>query len=323
MFRRSSSALFVMCWCSCSGAGPALAQSADTVSGTVVDVSGLAVAGAEVIARTADGRTDDPRRGRRRHVLDRQRRGQPARHRARLRADRGRVASSPASRWCCVPPPSPIRWWSPPRAAPSACRAPRARPSSPPRSSTNSAAGALDDVLRSTPGFNLFRRSSSRVANPTTQGVTLRGVSGSGASRTLVLSDGVPLNDPFGSWVYWNRVPQAAVDRVEVVRGATGDLYGADALGGVIQVLTFAPDRTRARAAIEGGSFDTFRGSLFGGVREATAGPRRAPTRAPTTDGAYTVAPEARGPIDTTRRQRLPDRLRHRRPAGRHAGTPG
>ena len=65
----------------------------------------------------------------------------------------------------------------------------------------NSAAGALDDVLRQTPGFTLFRRSSSRTANPTTQGVTLRGVSGSGASRTLVLADGVPLNDPFGSWV--------------------------------------------------------------------------------------------------------------------------
>jgi outer membrane receptor protein involved in Fe transport len=163
---------------------------------------------------------------------------------------------------------------------------------------SNSAAGALDDVLRSTPGFNLFRRNSSRVANPTTQGVTLRGVSGSGASRTLVLSDGVPLNDPFGSWVYWNRVPQAAVDRIEVVRGATGDLYGSDALGGVIQVLTFAPDRTRARAAIEGGSFDTFRGSLFGGV-ERNGWAATGAFEGTTTDGAYTVAPEARGPVDT------------------------
>ena len=105
----------------------------------------------------------------------------------------------------------------------------------------NVAAGALDDVLRATPGFSLFRRSSSRTANPTTQGVTLRGLAGSGASRTLVLADGFPLNDPFGSWVYWNRVPQAALDRVEIVRGATGDLYGPDALGGVVQVLTFDP----------------------------------------------------------------------------------
>src|SRR6187431_3143265 len=80
-----------------------------------------------------------------------------------------------------------------------------------------SAAGAVDDALRNTPGFSLFRRSSSRVANPTTQGVTLRGVSGSGASRTLVVADGWALNDPFGSWVYWNRIPLAAVDRIEVV----------------------------------------------------------------------------------------------------------
>src|SRR5688572_16864340 len=130
----------------------------------------------------------------------------------------------------------------------------------------NAASGALDDVLRQTPGFTLFRRSTSRTANPTTQGVTLRGVSGSGASRTLVLADGVPLNDPFGSWVYWNRVPLAAIDRVEVVRGGAGDLYGADALGGVIQVLTFSPRRPRLRAMVDGGSHSTGRGSLFGGT---------------------------------------------------------
>ncbi len=78
--------------------------------------------------------------------------------------------------------------------------------------------------------------------------MTLRGVSGSGASRTLVLTDGVPLNDPFGSWVYWNHVPQAAIDRVEVLRGTTGDLYGAEALGGVVQLLTFTPGAPRVRA---------------------------------------------------------------------------
>jgi outer membrane cobalamin receptor len=163
---------------------------------------------------------------------------------------------------------------------------------------SNMAAGALDDALRSTPGFTLFRRSSSRVANPTTQGVTLRGVSGSGSSRTLVLADGVPLNDPFGSWVYWNRIPLAAVDRVEVVRGATGDLYGAGALGGVIQLLTVQPSRTRARATIDGGSHDTFRGSLFAAAEKdgwnasgAYEGVR--------TDGVFVLAPEVRGAVDT------------------------
>ena len=161
----------------------------------------------------------------------------------------------------------------------------------------NSAAGALDDALRNTPGFSLFRRSSSRVSNPTTQGVTLRGVSGSGASRTLVLADGLPLNDPFGSWVYWNRVPQAAVERVEVVRGATGDLYGADALGGVVQVLTFAPGRTRLRTTVDGGSHGTARFSGYGGTQR-DAWSFDAAGEWLRTDGVITVGEEVRGPID-------------------------
>jgi len=161
----------------------------------------------------------------------------------------------------------------------------------------NSAAGALDDALRSTPGFSLFRRTSSRVANPTTQGVTLRGVSGSGASRTLVLADGLPLNDPFGSWVYWNRVPLAAIERVEVVRGATGDLYGADALGGVVQVLTFAPTRTQLRATVEGGTLGTGRFSGFGSTqREGWSG--EAAAEFLRTNGYITVSESARGPRD-------------------------
>jgi outer membrane receptor protein involved in Fe transport len=161
----------------------------------------------------------------------------------------------------------------------------------------NNAAGALDDVLRQTPGFSLFRRASSRTANPTTQGVTLRGVSGSGASRTLVLADGVPLNDPFGSWVYWNRVPLAAIDRVEVVRGGTGDIYGADALGGVIQVLTFSPARQRVRTTVEGGSHSTGRASLFAGttVNGWTATAAGELVR---TDGVMTIGPEVAGPVD-------------------------
>jgi outer membrane receptor protein involved in Fe transport len=161
----------------------------------------------------------------------------------------------------------------------------------------NSAGGALDDVLRSTPGFSLFRRSSSRVSNPTTQGVTLRGLSGSGASRTMVLADGLPLNDAFGSWVYWNKVPQAAIERVEIVRGATGDLYGADALGGVVQVLTFAPGRTRLRATGDIGSHSTARGSGFGGLRRGNWHGEGAGEWV-RTDGVVIIAPESRGPAD-------------------------
>src|SRR5438105_14768984 len=90
-----------------------------------------------------------------------------------------------------------------------------------------SAATTIDDALREVPGFTLFRRSGSRSANPTSQGVSLRGVGASGASRALVLDDGIPLNDPFGGWIYWGRVPRVAIDRVEVMRGGASDLYGS------------------------------------------------------------------------------------------------
>ncbi|MCM3881148.1 MAG: TonB-dependent receptor [Vicinamibacterales bacterium] len=124
-----------------------------------------------------------------------------------------------------------------------------------------SAAMTIDDALKLVPGFTLFRRTSSRVSNPTAQGITLRGLGGTGASRSLVLADGVPLNDAFGGWVYWDKLPQVAIDRIEVERGSGSDLYGADAVGGVVQILTLRPNRTSARALVEGGGLGTGRAS--------------------------------------------------------------
>jgi outer membrane receptor protein involved in Fe transport len=161
----------------------------------------------------------------------------------------------------------------------------------------SSAAATLDDALKSVPGFSLFRRSSSRVANPTAQGATLRGLSASGASRTRVLTDGLPLNDPFGGWVHWNRVPVAAIDRVEVVRGGSSDLYGSDALGGVIQVLTFDGTRRGARGLFEAGEHGTARASLYAGT-QARAWQGAAAAEWAATDGYPIVAEAERGPID-------------------------
>jgi outer membrane receptor protein involved in Fe transport len=109
----------------------------------------------------------------------------------------------------------------------------------------SAAALTVDDVLRQAPGFQLFRRTSSRVANPTAQGVSLRGVGASGASRAVVLYDGVPLNDPFGGWVYWGRVPREGLGRVEVLRGASSSLYGSGALGGVVQFVPRKAEETQ------------------------------------------------------------------------------
>jgi outer membrane cobalamin receptor len=154
-----------------------------------------------------------------------------------------------------------------------------------------SPAATLDDALRSVPGFSLFRRSSSRVANPTTQGVTLRGLAASGASRALVLEDMVPLNDPVGGWVYWTKVPSAAIEDVSVERGAAGDLHGADALAGAIYVTT-ANDRA-ARLLLEGGDQSTARGSGYVGTGRFFGAAEWS-----TTDGFVVIAPGSRGPID-------------------------
>ncbi|HYC63060.1 MAG TPA: TonB-dependent receptor [Thermoanaerobaculia bacterium] len=124
-----------------------------------------------------------------------------------------------------------------------------------------SAAPTLDDALRQVAGFTLFRRTGSRVANPTAQGVTLRGVGASGASRALVLDDGVPLNDPFGGWVYWGRVPRASLERVEVLRGGASDLYGSSAMGGVIQFIRRKSAGVDVDASI--GSQETRSASLY------------------------------------------------------------
>ncbi len=156
----------------------------------------------------------------------------------------------------------------------------------------------LDDALRQVAGFSLFRRTSSRTSNPTTQGVTLRGLSASGASRTLVLLDGAPLNDPFGGWIAWNRVPMTAIDRVEVMRGGGSDLYGADAIGGVIQVVSADPERRRVSALVEGGSEQTARASVFAaGARNGWFG--SVAGEAQRTGGYVPLAPPARGAVDT------------------------
>jgi outer membrane receptor protein involved in Fe transport len=95
---------------------------------------------------------------------------------------------------------------------------------------------ALDDRLHSQAGFQLFRRTSSWTANPTTQGLSLRGLGSTAASRTLVVSDQVPMNDPFGGWIHWSEIPALAIKQVRLLRGGSADLYGSSAISGVIDV---------------------------------------------------------------------------------------
>src|SRR6202167_5341081 len=157
----------------------------------------------------------------------------------------------------------------------------------------------LDDTLRQVPGFSLFRRTSSRTANPTTLGVSLRGLGANGASRALVLVDGIPLNDPFGSWVYWDRVPEAEVSSVEVTQEGASSLYGSEALGGVVQFLTRPPEPGGVALEASYGNQSTQEMSLAasGGIGKWEAS---ASGEAFHTDGYVLEPPEDQGSVDTS-----------------------
>lgn len=155
----------------------------------------------------------------------------------------------------------------------------------------------LDGKLREVPGFALFRRTSSLEANPTTEGVSLRGLGSTAASRSLVVLDDVPLNDPFGGWVHWEELPELAVQSVEVVRGGASDLYGSSAIGGVISIAPVRPQGNGVEMLASGGSLGTLdNGLLATGKRGPWAGLVSAGVIA--TDGYTLVAPDQRGPID-------------------------
>ena len=157
---------------------------------------------------------------------------------------------------------------------------------------------AVDDKLRQIPGFTLFRRTGSRTANPTSLGVSLSGVGASGASRALVLEDGVPLNDPFGGWVYWDRIPQQALDGVEVVRRGESSLYGGDALAGVIQFLTRRPAAPDVAFDISYSSEQTPNLSLWTGT-SAGLWDFALATEMYRSDGYIPVPQSIRGAVDT------------------------
>ncbi|HSP33576.1 MAG TPA: TonB-dependent receptor, partial [Thermoanaerobaculia bacterium] len=138
--------------------------------------------------------------------------------------------------------------------------------------------------------------SGSRTANPTTQGVSLRGIGASGASRALVLDDGIPLNDPFGGWVYWSRIPRAAIERVEIVRGGASDLYGSSAMGGVVQFLR-RPATDTVAADVSIGSQSTRDATLYAaGESGAWRGSIAADLFS--TAGYVLVEPSQRGAVD-------------------------
>jgi outer membrane receptor protein involved in Fe transport len=155
----------------------------------------------------------------------------------------------------------------------------------------------LDGQLRLIPGVETFRRSSSLVANPSSQGISLRGLGSTSASRTLVTQDDVPLNDAFAGWIHWEELPELSIRSIEVVRGGASDLYGSSAIGGVINVLPQRPTSDVVELKSDYGSEDTYDDSLLLQTRRGHWG-ALASGGVLGTDGFVQTAPDQRGLID-------------------------
>jgi vitamin B12 transporter len=168
----------------------------------------------------------------------------------------------------------------------------------------NTASGRLEDALRDAAGVAQFRRSDSRSAHPTSQGVTLRGLGGNASSRALLLLDGVPQTDPFGGWVAFPAYLPERLASVRITRGGGSGFAGPGALAGTIELTSGSPadlgtlqlagfygsrnsvDATAVAAANVGSGFVTLagqyaRGDGFVPIVEASRGPvdRAAPYR--------------------------------------------
>ena len=161
----------------------------------------------------------------------------------------------------------------------------------------STAAITLDDQLRQLPGAELFRRSSSLVANPTSQGISLRGLGSTSASRTLVLEDDVPLNDPLGGWIHWQETPELAIHDVELVRGGASDLYGSSAIGGVVNIISARPSSKEIAVRSTYGGEETYDQSALATAKRGPWGGLAAGGLIGT-DGYIQESPAQRGPVD-------------------------
>jgi outer membrane receptor protein involved in Fe transport len=162
----------------------------------------------------------------------------------------------------------------------------------------HSPSGRLEDALRDIPGFQQFRRSDARSANPTSQGATFRALGGNASSRVLITLDGVPQSDPFGGWISWPALDPRRLGSVRAVRGGGSGADGPGALAGTITLDSALPrDLAGLSASLAYGSrdgVDAFAGygaRLGEGFFSATASFARG-------DGFVPIVPEQRGPAD-------------------------
>ncbi|MEN9718658.1 MAG: hypothetical protein RIQ99_1536 [Pseudomonadota bacterium] len=107
----------------------------------------------------------------------------------------------------------------------------------------SAASGRIEDALSGVAGFQQFRRSDSRSANPTAQGISLRALGGNASSRSLLLLDGVPMADPFFGHIPFSAIAPERLAGARITRGGGAGAFGAGAVAGTIELDSAGPDQ--------------------------------------------------------------------------------
>lgn len=122
-------------------------------------------------------------------------------------------------------------------------------------------AQTTDDLLALVPGINISR-SFGIFSHSST--VTMRGLNGQEQGRVLVMIDGIPTNKSDGGSVNWNLLNSDQIERIEVVKGPGSSLYGGNAMGGAINIITKKPTESfQGKTSIDYGTYNTMRGQLY------------------------------------------------------------
>jgi len=157
----------------------------------------------------------------------------------------------------------------------------------------------LENALRLVPGLQQFRRTDARSANPTSQGVTLRGLGGNASSRALLILDGVPQSDPFGGWISFPGYDALNLASVRVRRGGGTGTDGPGALAGTIELNSagIATDQSTVYGDLAYGSRDSLEASV-GTTQALGAGGLSISAQYARGDGFIPIIARQRGAVD-------------------------
>ena len=157
----------------------------------------------------------------------------------------------------------------------------------------------LDALLAKDPAFSLYRRQSALFGNPTSAGVSLRRTGATATSRSLVLRDGIPQNDPFGGWISWSRYDSSALKSARLVPAAGATVWGNQSPAGTVQLTSRTPERTGGVLRTTLGNHNTWSmSSVADFVSGDGAFALQANAHILQSDGFHVLQKRQRGPVD-------------------------